>query len=135
MHHATLVHVLERVANQAEDPERIFLRERPVFIQQVRQRATPEQLHDDVRTRLLLDRDDFEERRMIEFAADLLFALETPEIVRVGFVSQVGHLYCDQSMMVERILSLINRGHAASADGAANQKPSVQERTWLQFRG
>src|SRR5262249_9723703 len=59
---------------------------------------------------------------------------ETPEVVRVGFVSQMRHFHCHELMMIERILRLVNRRHAAAVNWAANQKPSVQQRPWLQFR-
>jgi hypothetical protein len=62
---AVVVHVLQGLANQAGDLERVLFRQRPHRLEQVRERAALQILRDDVRPALVLDRDELEDERVV----------------------------------------------------------------------
>ena len=87
MHHAVLVKIVHAVANLTHHAQRVGLGKRLDVLEQLLERLTLEVLHDQIRPALLgrIDRDDLENRRMVDRQADLGFALEAGERRRVAF--------------------------------------------------
>ena len=70
------LHVPQRFAKEAGDSKRVFFRQWAQGIKQVRQGAAAQILSDQIGPALLFNRDEPEDKRVVQLPANVLLALE-----------------------------------------------------------
>ena len=128
--------VLQRLAEQTGDPERVLFRQGAHGLQQMRQCAAAQILGHQVWTALRSGHgNEFQYVRMIQLQADLFLAMEARVKAGVALEFQMRHLQGDVGIVVEQVLRLENHGHATPADDLGNQESFVQNIARVQFPG
>ena len=114
MHHAVAVDVIQRIAYAQRDSHRAFGRQLALFVHQLAQQPSLHPLHHHVAfAALFVIAQDLHHPGMIQFSADLLFALEALEKHRVAFHLNVRNLDGDRAPGA-RVPAAEDRSHTAA---------------------
>src|SRR5579863_3772527 len=132
MDHTAFVHILEGFANPAGDFHGVRLGQWVHAAEQFTQSLAFEILHYQVRPALLLDRNELEYERVIEFQPDFLFAAKPVKSGRVALDLRKWN-FDSHRRAGFAVSGLEQRSHADFGYYIRNLEPFVEHRAYSQF--
>ena len=134
MDDVVFVHVIERVAHAAANFQRVRFRHWPHGRHEMRECVPLQVFGDNVRTALVFDRDEPQQERMIQDAADFLLTLKPPEKSRVALVLHMRDFDGDL-LAALAIGGAIDHGHAAAADDLRDLETVIHDLARVKLAG